>query len=179
MKIFEIITEIDTANSVEDMENEILQDISHRGGQIHPYYRRLDTKKAAQLAYNFFIAGNISQNLAISKALNQMGFEDASAVMRNSDYYKDKVGGKDSDKDEPKSQRKQPSKDDLKTYSDKFRGNQYVSRGSVKLPSTLKDYLPTTNQGLGTLFKSSMKAGSNIAKAFDPSVAKKTSKLSK
>ena len=96
MKIYEIITEIETAKSVTDMEKEIIQDISHRGGQIHPYYRRLDTYRAAEIAFGLF-KGTVSQHQAISGALKQLGFKDPSTVMDNPEYN-NKVGGIDDTK---------------------------------------------------------------------------------
>jgi len=168
MKIYEIITEIETAKSVTDMEKEIIQDISHRGGQIHPYYRRLDTYRAAEIAFGLF-KGTVSQHQAISGALKQLGFKDPSTVMDNPEYN-NKVGGfDDTEKDtgEPKQAtqvRYQP-----KDYSDKFRGNQYVKFGKNKVPTSVRAFVPDLSKGIGTAATSGFDAGKNISKLFDPS----------
>ena len=171
MKIYEIITEIETAKSVIDMENEIIQDISHRGGQIHPYYRRLDTYRAAEIAFGLF-KGTVSQHQAISGALKQLGFKDPSTVMDNPEFN-NKVGGfDDTEKDtvEPK-QAKQVSHQPKK-YSDKFRGNQYVKVARDKLPDELQDYLPIIDQGLSKGFRSGVDVGKNLSNLFNPDTIK-------
>jgi hypothetical protein len=169
MKILEIITEIETARSVTDMEKEIIQDISHRGGDIHPYYRRLDTYRAAEIAFGLF-KGTVSQHQAISGALKQLGFKDPSTVMDNPEYD-NKVGGfDDTEKDTGKTKQTkqvgyQPKTD---SYSDKFRGNQYVKFGKDKLPTSVRAFVPDLSKGIGTAATSGFSAGKNLSKLFDP-----------
>lgn len=57
---------------------------------------------------------------------------------------------------------------ELKQYSDKFRGNQYVKIGRDKLPNELKAYLPIIDQGISKAFTSGWQAGKNLSKLFDP-----------
>ena len=73
MKINDIIFE--AINSWQDMEQEVIQDISNRTGQRQPKYMRLNTQKAAQDAFVLHSRG-MAQSDAIRQAFSMQGFDE-------------------------------------------------------------------------------------------------------
>ncbi len=67
-------------------------------------------------------------------------------------------------KDPNKKDLKLQSPEEVKQYSDNFRGNQYVQIARKQLPSELKAYLPVLDgENPEEFFKSNWKIGDNLA----------------
>jgi len=80
-------------------------------------------------------------------------------------------------KDPAKQDQKLQNADEIKQYSDKFKGNQYVTIARKQLPDNLKAYLPVLDgENPEEFFKSNWKIGDNIANIGTGQI-KTTSKL--